>query len=367
MNMFNEVSKILQEQPERRMYDIRSDPKLVAMRQKAEILKAKADLLKAKNQIIKAKLDRKDIINQADKKNQDSKSTAVYPNQEESQPQPQAQPQTDANLDSGDPINKKAMSEDIIDPLNYKNSVNEAEENEKEMTRLPGEDQQDNEQVSQQETPPLEIAGSKPQTKEEADIARIQAQTRAIQSKIGEYTPPGGTGMGGGIDPMTGNPTGSNETGMIDPTTGQPMMGSIDPMTGQPMMQQPPDPLKGFGDLTDPALSSGLGAMGAIDPMTGMPSNEPSKTPTTIGRLFVLKKIYYRLALLDHVLTNCPDPEVSELARVTDEAFELFRLILNNLKTYKEKIDEVIVDYYMLIKDITQQVEDHFKLKNIAS
>jgi len=363
MNIYNEVSKILQEQPERRMYDIRSDPKLVAMRQKAEILKAKADLLKAKNQIIKAKMDRKEILNQGQKGKESSEDAAIYPRPNESNPPQQLNEpvqQTDVNLDSGDPINKKAMiGEDVIEPIETQNPINETEENEQEMTRIPGEDQ-----AQQEENPQPEIAGAKPQTKEEADIARIQAQTRAIQSKIGEYTPPGGAGMPGEVDPMTGQPMagGAGMPGEVDP-----MAGGIDPMTGQPLMNQQPDPLKGFGDLTDPALSSGTGMMGAIDPMTGMPSNEPSKTPTAMGRLFILKKMYYRLALLDHILTNCPDPEVAELTKVTDEAFELFRLILNNLKTYKEKIDDIIIDYFMLVKDITQQVEQHFKMKNIES
>jgi len=129
--------------------------------------------------------------------------------------------------------------------------------------------------------------------------------------------------------------------------------------------------MKGFGDTTDPSSKlGGMGmGMGGIDPMTGMPTGDmgPSKTPTAIGRLYLIKKIYYRLALLDKVLTDCPDPEVLELSNTTREAFYIFRLVIQNLKNYKEKIDEIIIDYYMLLKDISQVVESHFKSKNLEN
>ena len=131
--------------------------------------------------------------------------------------------------------------------------------------------------------------------------------------------------------------------------------------------QQPPDPLKGFGDSTDPqAAMGGMGGMGSIDPTTGMPIDAgPSKTPSAIGRTFLLKKMYYRLALLDKILSNSPDVELTDVAKINSEAFEMFRLIIQNMKCYKEKIDDIITDYYMLIRDIARYVENHFKSKSI--
>ena len=77
--------------------------------------------------------------------------------------------------------------------------------------------------------------------------------------------------------------------------------------------------------------------------------------------------MYYRLALLDKILSNSPDTELSEVARITSEAFQIYRIIIQNLKCYKEKIDEIIVDYYMLIRDIANQVESHFKMRALQS
>ena len=73
--------------------------------------------------------------------------------------------------------------------------------------------------------------------------------------------------------------------------------------------------------------------------------------------------MYYRLALLDKILSNSPDQELFEIARITSEAFQIYRIIIQNLKCYKEKIDEIIVDYYMLIRDIAHHLESHFKMR----
>ena len=111
---------------------------------------------------------------------------------------------------------------------------------------------------------------------------------------------------------------------------------------------------------------AGMG--GGINPMTGMPMEvEPSKTPTTIGRLYMLKKMYYKFELLDRILRNCSDAEITELAKITSDAFEIFRIIIQNLKVYKDKIDDILIDYYMLLKDLSEQTEQHFKQKNLES
>jgi hypothetical protein len=76
--------------------------------------------------------------------------------------------------------------------------------------------------------------------------------------------------------------------------------------------------------------------------------------------------MYYRLALLDKILCNSSDSELNELAKITSDSFEIFRLIIQNLKCYKEKIDEIIVDYYILIKDIAQNLERHYKMQSLG-
>lgn len=391
MNKYQVISSILSEatieapppeQGNEEQQEVKSnihDPKIVSLRNKAEIIRVKAELLRAKNQSLKAKMERQKLKKQikSDKEGgDDKKGAAVYPR--EPQPEQEKQvPQPEVDMNSGDPINNPQQPQQP--QAAETTALHEADGDEVDLTQDPqangGQPEVDpnSQQIpteTEKQEAKQEIAGSKPQTKEEADIARIQAQTREIQAKIGEYGQ--GGGMPNEMDPSMGG-------GQIDPATGQPI-GGIDPMTGQPMMggqqpAQPNDPLKGFGDTTDPmarmGMMGGMGGMGMpgqIDPMTGQPmmgDQGPAKTATTIGRLYTLKKIYNRLSKLNKVLTHCPDEELTKLSNVASEAFKIFRMICKNLKTYKEDIDEVIVNYYMLVKDLGEQVERHMKQKHM--
>jgi len=397
MNTFKLISEILISEAAdiETAADIKSNPKLLAIKKKAEIIRTKAELLRAKNQIQTAKLDNVKIkqkeadhkaeVQTVNKKPVDVDLSSGNPINEPQPTQPQSQPvQTQpAQQPQQEPVQTQpateSLDEDVIEPSDTKNTINEDEENDEELSKIPGEDEEeqedqiDNEEVPEQqngEEAVAEVAGEKPQSKEEAEIARLQAQTREIQSRIGEYKSPGAIDPNTQIDPATGQPIDPNTQPQVDPVTGQPIDPNtqIDPMTGQPLAPpQPPDPLKGFGDTTDPQASqmAMMGGMpGSIDPMTGQPIEQgPSKTATAVGRLYILKKIYYKLALLDKILTNSPDTELQEVARITSEAFSIYRTIIQNLKTYKDQIDEVIVDYYMLVKDIAAHVEKHFMMK----
>jgi len=375
MKNFDLVSGILAESYEPNA--ISHDPEIMKIKKKAAAIRAKADLIGANNQIQKAKIDSEKI--RADKELEQKQTESKFPNN--AQPQQQVSPvqaqQGEVDLNSGDPINRTddvasndvpgaAMAEqgETYDRQKY-NLDEEQAQQPNEMEQIPGED-------DQQGQPATPVAGQEPQTKDEAEIAQIQAKTREIQTKIGEYTP-----QGAAIDPnqMQMGP-GVGGMPQVDPTTGQPVEGmpagmpQVDPMTGMPIQPQDNDPMKGLGDTTDKTVAMGVPGMGGmgINPMTGMPMEmPPSKTPTTIGRLYMLKKMYYRLELLDKTLRNCSDPEILELAKVTAEAFEIFRIIIQNLKIYKDKIDEILVDYYTLLKDLSQQAEQHFKQKNIDS
>jgi hypothetical protein len=393
MNNFKLISEILIKEANESIDDIKHNPKLLAIKKKAEIIRTNAELLRAKNQIKTATLDnikikQKEEDHKAEVKTVNVKRAHKQDNEinlssgnpinepkhrsvEEDILEPADTKNTvneddEINLSSGNPVNEpkqKSVKEDILEPTDTKNTINEDDKS----VQTPDQniEQQnntdiDNRQNQQPEDETVaEVAGEKAQSKEEAEIARLQAQTREIQSRIGEYKSAGGDDLNSQtqVDPVTGQPT--------DTVSNQ----SIDPMTGQPIVSAPPkeDPLKGFGDTTDPqaAQMAMMGGMpGQLDPMTGLPAETgPSKTPTTIGRLYVLKKIYYKLALLDKILTNSPDTELQEVAKITSEAFSIYRTIIQNLKTYKDQIDEVITDYYMLVKDIAAHVEKHFIMK----
>jgi len=323
---------------------IKNDPKLLAIRKKAAELSVHAELERSKNQMKKAKLDRTKIANEeeklqeelsSDQNNKEQKIAATYPRNPK-----------DEDLNSGDPINKKKVNKQV-------ESINEAPEDEEDPSIDNEEDLEQLPPDAEEDIPQVEIAGDVPQTEEEAKIANIQAKTREIQANIGEYSPP----SSGDMDPSM-----TEDSGM----DGQ----NIDPMTGMPMQEpEPPDPMKGFGDTTDPqAQQNIMNGMGNIDPMTGQPMEDtPSKTSSALGRLFMLKKIYTKLSVLDKILTNCPDPEINSLREEAKEAFEVFKLIINNLKSFKEKADEIIVDFYMFVRDVSEKLETHFKHKKMMS
>ena len=211
--------------------------------------------------------------------------------------------------------------------------------------------------------PLIKSAKDIPHSKDRAEVLKIAAQIRNIEAKTketlakAEQVP----------DDMMGDDM--SQGGMIDPSTGMPMdpsqMGGIDPNTGMPldMNNQEDDPLKGLGDNSAPQNPLAMG--GGIDPMTGMPTNDAPVAYTALGRSFKLKKIYEILDSISKVLHVSSDPKFQPLCKQVDEAFELFRLVVNNLKVYKEKVDEIIVLYYALLKDICADIESIYKERKL--
>jgi len=360
MTDYNQVIDILHESDE--SDKSQDELKIDKIQTKADRIRAKAELMRANNQIKKAKLDAEKLDGEVEKHEEENEKKAAT-----------QYPRESVDLDSGDPIHEiydLSIDEDIIRDLDTDTSLNEVDEDEDEdedISKLP-DDAQDEEEEDEEQYDEIDVvvAGEDPQNKDEAEIARIQAQTREIQAKIGEYSPSGAEGQGemGEEDPQAMGE--QDPAGLNDPSAGE-----IDPMTGMPVQpEKEDDPMEGFGDTTDPN-SDPMGMMGggAIDPMTGMPSedDEGGKTPTALGKLYQMKKLYYRLAILDKILTSSPDKEIEELARTTSEAFALFRMIIQNLKSYKDKADEIIVSYYQLVKDISDSVEKHLKEKALFS
>ncbi len=319
--------------------------KMRATKNKADALNILAKLKRAKNSYKRAGLDSKELEKEQDdfkKKNSKTKgASVVYPRIQD-------------------------VNEHIVFVLE------QSKEDEVAPEDVEGEEDTEPQHV---------VAGQEPQSKEEAEIANMQARTREIQARIGEYQSPGGAGMPmgeegteGQIDPMTGQPMDPGVGGQIDPMTGQPMDpgmgGQIDPMTGMPMQGQQdegPAHLKGLGDATDPEANDmmGMGGMGAVDPMTGMPMPDTGgKVPTTIGRLYLLKRIYLRLIILKKLLSQSSDYELTELRKTITDSLYVFKLVIQNLKTFKDKIDEIIVNYYMLVKETCMKLQDFYDISD---
>ena len=204
-----------------------------------------------------------------------------------------------------------------------------------------------------------------PHSKEKAEVMKIAAQIREIEAKTKEtLNKANNPDMGmdnSGIDPMTGMP--------MDPNAQMGGAGQIDPMTGMPMdpSAQQNDPLQGLGDASAPQDPMGMG-MGGIDPMTGMPM-DPSqqKTFTAVGRAYKLKKIYDILDKISSLLHTTPDTKLQEISKEVDEGFELFRLVVNNLKLYKDQVDDLIIMYYAMLKNVCDNIENVYKERKLET
>lgn len=88
-----------------------------------------------------------------------------------------------------------------------------------------------------------------------------------------------------------------------------------------------------------------------IDPMTGAPKEV--KSPTYLGRIYQLNKIYYRLTALQKFLNQTSDPKLEGVRKLTDDSFELFNLVMNNLPSYKNMLDKIILQYYSFISNLS--------------
>jgi len=131
-------------------------------------------------------------------------------------------------------------------------------------------------------------------------------------------------------------------------------------MGGMGNQQDPNDPLAGFGETTSSGDDSGMGSMGGMG-MGGEPSTD--KTPTAIGRIYMLTKLYYRLSALTHILVNNPDKELLDLTNKVRESFEIFQIVISNLKNYKSKIDDVIIMYYQFLKEVVKYLAVYYRGK----
>ena len=187
----------------------------------------------------------------------------------------------------------------------------------------------------------------------EAKTRELDAKAKAAEAQVGQMEDQGV------IDPMTGMPMDPNAQGAVDPMTGMPMGGAIDPMTGMPMdpNAQGNDPLQGLGDKSAPPDPTG-GMGGAIDPMTGMPMPGGGTVYTAIGRAYKLKEIFDKLTRIKNYLRDSNNEQLSKMYKDADKSFEMYKLVINNLKTYKEKVDDLIIMYYELIKIMLEKIKN---------
>lgn len=140
---------------------------------------------------------------------------------------------------------------------------------------------------------------------------------------------------------------------------------SEQPLTAEEMASDQQNTPSDTGDmtLTDDPLSQS--AQPGTDMMGFDSGNQQiEKNDKSIGRLYELRKIYLRLYIIEKILNNSTDRNLLEISNVVKKAFEVYRIVIQNLKSFQDRIDDVIVDYYKFIKVVTSKLEKYFLEKN---
>lgn len=87
------------------------------------------------------------------------------------------------------------------------------------------------------------------------------------------------------------------------------------------------------------------------------------KSLTDLGRIYELNKIYYRLLAISKILKNSSDSNLIMLREKVSEVLTIFKLVIDNLASYKDKIDDIIIMYYKFINKVLERVEKYYKKK----
>jgi len=171
------------------------------------------------------------------------------------------------------------------------------------------------------------------------------------------------------IDPQKAQAAEMDAAGMAPQGAEDPGMGGMPPggdpgMGGMGMEQKPPDPMAGFGDSTAKGVEqdpSGMG-MGGMGMGMGGPQG-PLKNMSALGRLFTLKKLFFKFQSLNNLLNSQTDEKLKDMIAISNDSFKIFKLVIANLKSYKETIDEIIIMFYKLIRELTHRLHIYLKRK----
>jgi len=119
-----------------------------------------------------------------------------------------------------------------------------------------------------------------------------------------------------------------------------------------------PDPnVQDPNAMMDPNAMGGMGMGGNVDPMTGQPIEDPSH----LGRIYEIKKIYTRLTSIESYLASEADPFLVKIRSYVSQAIQLFEILASNLQSYKEKLDDIIIQYYKFLDTVFELVRDRYK------
>lgn len=90
-------------------------------------------------------------------------------------------------------------------------------------------------------------------------------------------------------------------------------------------------------------------------------SSGEGNASTDVGKVYILKKLYVKLLSIDGFLKNTRDQNVENIRYLNDEAINMFELIIQNLDSYQDQIDDLIYHYYKFIEKMCKVLQKHFK------
>jgi len=90
---------------------------------------------------------------------------------------------------------------------------------------------------------------------------------------------------------------------------------------------------------------------------------EPPKDPNEIGRIYELKKIYSRLLSIESYLSNSSDIILIKLRNKVSKSIELFEILSSNFKSYVERLDEIIIQYYKFLDVVYALLNQYYEEK----
>ena len=106
------------------------------------------------------------------------------------------------------------------------------------------------------------------------------------------------------------------------------------------------------------------GEMDPNDPnaMAGM-GEEPPKDPQELGKIYELKKIYSRLVSIESYLSNSSDLVLLKLRNHVSQAIELFETLAANIKSYENKLNDIIITFYEFIEMVYKILRIYYDKK----
>jgi hypothetical protein len=95
--------------------------------------------------------------------------------------------------------------------------------------------------------------------------------------------------------------------------------------------------------------------------MGGMGEQQEPLTSSQIGRVYELKKIYSRLSSVESYLARAMDESILELRKYVAQSIDLFEVVISNYDQYKDKVDDIIVNFYEFLDVIYSSLRKYYK------